>query len=234
MKAGGIGQDQPRAQPPCPGQRLFPSPGQPLPPPRDYLAGPGEGLGHLAVPAPVAGGDEVGHAAALQERGRGHPAFAEDPGEGDHLHEPQADDGGLRVVAAEEAVTEPSAHGHDVLGRRREAWRCGPSHAHRGKVCGGGGRSTGGEAGRLLRPAGPRVPLWSSEREGSRDQLPLMGQTAQRTLQPGLRGKHPPEKGHGAEASPLKCCLYRLPFFFFLNKSKALSNYNTDRKVVNS
>ena len=143
----------------------LPQPGTAPAPARDYLAGPGEGLGHLAVPAPVAGGDEVGHAAALQERGRGHPAFAEDAGEGDHLHEPQADDGGFRVIAAEEAVAEPSAHGHDVLGRRREAWRCGPSHAHCGKACGGGGRSTGGEAGRLLPPAGPRVPLWSSERE---------------------------------------------------------------------
>ena len=31
------------------------------------LGGLGEGLCHLAVASPVAGGDEVGHAAALQE-----------------------------------------------------------------------------------------------------------------------------------------------------------------------
>lgn len=55
---------------------------------RGYLSSPGKGLGHPAVPAPIAGGDQVSHAAALQEGGCGHLALAEDPGEGDHFHEP--------------------------------------------------------------------------------------------------------------------------------------------------
>ena len=229
MKAGGGGQDKPRTH----SLRALDSGSSPArdPPTPGYLASPGEGLGHLAVPAPVAGGDEIGHAAALQERGRGHLAFAEDPGKGNHLHEPQADDGGFRVVATEEAVTEPGAYGHDVLGRRQEAGRCRHSHAHCGRECGGGGD----EQRQGCRPAspgptGPRVPLLYSEREGRREPLPFTGQTAQRTLEPGLRRKHPPEKGNGAEASPVKV----QTFFFFLNKSKALSNYNTERKVVKS
>lgn len=43
---------------------------------------------YSAVAAAVAGGDEVGHAAALQEGRGGHWAGgAEDAGERDHLHE---------------------------------------------------------------------------------------------------------------------------------------------------
>lgn len=82
---------------------------------RGYLPSSGKCLGHPAVPASVAGGDEVGHAAALQEGGRGHLALAEDPGEGDHFHEPQADDGSFGVVPAVEAVTEPGSHRYNVL-----------------------------------------------------------------------------------------------------------------------
>lgn len=82
---------------------------------RGYLPSSGKCLGHPAVPAPIAGGDEVGHAAALQEGGRGHLALAEDPGEGDHFHEPQADDGSFGVVPAVEAVAEPSSHRYNVL-----------------------------------------------------------------------------------------------------------------------
>lgn len=84
-----------------------------------YLSRPGKRLGHPAVAAPVAGGDQVGHTAALQEGGCGHLALAEDPGEGDHLHEPQADDGGLGVVSAAEAITEAGSHPYNVLPRRQ-------------------------------------------------------------------------------------------------------------------
>ena len=98
------------------------------------------------------------------------------------------------------------------------------------------GTSRGRDAGRL--PWVPQDPGFHSctQKEGKREPLPFMGQTAQRTLEPGLRGKHPPERGNGAEASPVKYCLYRLSFFFFffLNKSKALSNCNIERKVVKS
>lgn len=79
------------------------------------LSSSGKCLGHPAVPASVAGGDQVGHATALQEGGRGHVALAEDPCEGDHFHEPQADDGSFGVVSTVEAVTEPGSHRYDVL-----------------------------------------------------------------------------------------------------------------------
>lgn len=79
------------------------------------LSSLGKRLGHPAVPAPVAGGDQVGHAAALQEGGGRHLALAEDPGEGDHFHEPQADDGRFGVVSTAEAVAEPGSHRYDVL-----------------------------------------------------------------------------------------------------------------------
>ena len=80
-----------------------------------------ESLGHLAVAAPVAGGDEVGHAAALQEGGGGHGARgAEDPGEGDHLHQTQPDHCCLRVVPETQTVTETGSDRNDVL-RTRES-----------------------------------------------------------------------------------------------------------------
>lgn len=79
------------------------------------LSSPGKGLGHPAVPAPIAGGDQVGHAAALQEGGCGHLALAEDLGEGDHFHESQADDGSFGVVSAVETVAEARSHRYDVL-----------------------------------------------------------------------------------------------------------------------
>lgn len=86
---------------------------------RGYLSSPGKGLGDPAVPAAVAGGDQIGHAAALQEGGCGHLALAEDPGEGDHLHESQADDGSFGVVSTVETVAEPGSHRYDVLWRRQ-------------------------------------------------------------------------------------------------------------------
>lgn len=82
---------------------------------RSYLSSLGKGLCHPAIPAPVTGGDQVGHPAALQEGGCGHLALAEDLGEGDHFHEPQADDGGFGVVSTAEPVTEPSSHCYNVL-----------------------------------------------------------------------------------------------------------------------
>lgn len=84
-----------------------------------YLSSLGKRLSHPAVPAPVAGGDQVGHAAALQEGGCRHLALAEDPGEGDHFHEPQADDGRFGVVSTAEAVAEAGSHRDDVLRRRQ-------------------------------------------------------------------------------------------------------------------
>ena len=81
-----------------------------------YLSCFGEGLGDLAVAYAVAGGDEIGHAAALQEGGGGDgPVSAEHLGEGDHLHQPQADDCSLGVVSETQAVAEACAHRHDVL-----------------------------------------------------------------------------------------------------------------------
>lgn len=88
---------------------------------RGYLSSLGKGLCHLAIPAPIASGDQVGNAAALQEGGRGHLALAEDLGEGDHFHEPQADDGCFGVVPTAEPVTEPSSHRHDVLRKRQKS-----------------------------------------------------------------------------------------------------------------
>lgn len=63
----------------------------------------------------VAGGNEVGHAAGLEE-GAELAAGVEDVDELDHLHEAQADDGRLGVVAEAQPVHEAGAHGHDVLG----------------------------------------------------------------------------------------------------------------------
>ena len=158
-----MGRTSPAHTDSVPWTAALPQPG--TPPTPGYLAGPGEGLGHLAVPAPVAGGDEIGHAAALQECGRGHLAFAEDPGEGNHLHEPQADDGGFRVVATEKAVTEPGAYGHDVLGKRQEVGRCRHSHTHCGRECRGDrDDQRQGCWPASLGPTGPRVPLLYSER----------------------------------------------------------------------
>lgn len=74
-----------------------------------------EGLCDSAVPPPVAGGDEVCHAAALQEGAGAHLAFGEDLGESNHLHQTQPDHCCFGVVAETEAVAEPGAYGHDVL-----------------------------------------------------------------------------------------------------------------------
>lgn len=69
-----------------------------------------------AVAAAVAGCDEVGHAAALQEGCRGHgPASAENAREGNHLHQAQSDHSCLCVVPEAQTVTETCADRDDVL-----------------------------------------------------------------------------------------------------------------------
>lgn len=83
-----------------------------------------EGLRHAPVASAVAGGDEVGDAAALQEGGGGDGALAEEFGEGHHLHEPQSDDGSFSVVPEAQAVTETRTHGHNVLAETRDAQSC--------------------------------------------------------------------------------------------------------------
>lgn len=76
-----------------------------------------ERLGHAAVASAVAGGDEVGDPAALQEGRRGDGALAEEFGKGHHLHEPQSDHGRFSVITKPQTITKTSAHRHDVLSR---------------------------------------------------------------------------------------------------------------------
>lgn len=81
-----------------------------------YFACFGKSLPDFAVASAVAGGDEVGDAAALQEGGGGDGAVgAEELGEGDHLHQAEADHRRLGVVAEAQAVAETGSHGYDVL-----------------------------------------------------------------------------------------------------------------------
>lgn len=88
-----------------------------------------EGLRHAPVASAVAGGDEVGDAAALQEGGGGDGALAEEFGEGHHLHEPQSDDGSFSVVPEAQAVTEARAHRHNVLAETQ--YSCAHKHTPR-------------------------------------------------------------------------------------------------------
>lgn len=84
-----------------------------------YFAGFGESFPDLAVASTVAGCDEISDAAALQEGGRGHGAVcAEEPGEGDHLHQAKTNHCCLGVVAESQAVTETCSHCYNVLQRR--------------------------------------------------------------------------------------------------------------------
>lgn len=90
------------------------------PPRSSYFASFGKGLPDFAVASAVAGGDEVGNAAALQEGGgRDRALGAEEPGEADHLHQSQADHRRLGVVAESQAVAESRPHCDDVL-----QWGC--------------------------------------------------------------------------------------------------------------
>ncbi len=64
----------------------------------------------------VAGGDEVSHAAALEECGGGYRfVFAEEFGEGDHLHQSQTNDSCFSVVSTLQTITEACAHCNNVL-----------------------------------------------------------------------------------------------------------------------
>lgn len=81
-----------------------------------YFACFGKSLPDFAVASTVAGGDEVGDAAALQEGGgRDGAVGAEELGEGDHLHQAEADHRRLGVVAEAQAVAETGSHGYNVL-----------------------------------------------------------------------------------------------------------------------
>lgn len=81
-----------------------------------YFACFGEGFPNLAVASAVAGRDEVGDAAALQEGGGGDGAVcAEDLGKGDHLHQAQTNDCCLGVVTEAQAIAEACSHCYNVL-----------------------------------------------------------------------------------------------------------------------
>lgn len=75
----------------------------------------GESLCNSTVSSSVACGDEVGHTAALQEGGRAHLTFAEQPGKSDHFHQAQSDHCRLGVVAKTKAVAESGADRHNIL-----------------------------------------------------------------------------------------------------------------------
>mmetsp|Transcript_3951 Transcript_3951/g.10382 ORF Transcript_3951/g.10382 Transcript_3951/m.10382 type:complete len:422 (-) Transcript_3951:19-1284(-) len=84
--------------------------------PRAFL--PREGLGALAVAAAVAGGDQVGDAAALEERVVADAVVGvEGLAKLDHLLEPNADDRRLGVAAVPKPVDEARADRHNVLER---------------------------------------------------------------------------------------------------------------------
>mmetsp|Transcript_91901 Transcript_91901/g.256706 ORF Transcript_91901/g.256706 Transcript_91901/m.256706 type:complete len:252 (+) Transcript_91901:604-1359(+) len=68
----------------------------------------------LTVAPSEAGGDEVGHTAALQEGAVLH-AWVEVADEGGHLLQPDSDDSRLRVAAETYSVAEASPKGHHVL-----------------------------------------------------------------------------------------------------------------------
>lgn len=80
-----------------------------------YLPSLGKSLGHLSVAATVAGSDEISNPTALQERGGGDGALAEEFGKADHLHQSQTDHGSLCVVSIAESVTETCSYSHNVL-----------------------------------------------------------------------------------------------------------------------
>lgn len=84
-----------------------------------YFACFGESFPDLAVASTVAGCDEVSDATALQEGGRGDRAVcAEDPGEGDHLHQAETNHCCLGVVAKSQAITETCPNSYNVLQQR--------------------------------------------------------------------------------------------------------------------
>lgn len=93
----------------------------------DGLGRLGEGLGHPAVAAAVAGGDKVSHSTALQEGGGGNRLLAKELSEGHHLHQTQTDHRRLGVVPKAQAIAEARTHRHDVLEKKKEKekrWWC--------------------------------------------------------------------------------------------------------------
>lgn len=62
----------------------------------------------------IASGDQIGHTAALEERGQ-LAARIENINKLDHFHQTQTDNGRLRVVAQLKAIDETSAASHNVL-----------------------------------------------------------------------------------------------------------------------
>lgn len=88
-----------------------------------YFACFGECLPDLAVASAIAGCDEVGDAAALQEGGgRDRALGAEELGKGNHLHQAKTDHCRLGVVAKAQAVAETGSNGDDVLqGKQRNS-----------------------------------------------------------------------------------------------------------------
>lgn len=81
-----------------------------------YFACFGESFPNLAVASAITGCDEVSDAAALQERGsRDGAVCAEDPGEGNHLHQAKTNNCCLGVVAESQTITETCSHCYNVL-----------------------------------------------------------------------------------------------------------------------
>ena len=90
---------------------------------RPHLAGRHERFGALAVPTTVARGDEVGDAAALEERGLLDPGV-ELVAEPHHFHQTDANDGGLGVASKPQPIHETRTNGHDVLQRTAQFHGC--------------------------------------------------------------------------------------------------------------
>lgn len=83
-----------------------------------YFARFSESLSDLAIAAAVAGRDEVGDTAALQEGGGGDGTVcAEDLGKGNHLHQAETNHRSFGVVPESQAITETCSHCHNVLQR---------------------------------------------------------------------------------------------------------------------
>ncbi len=96
----------------------------------DAFASEDEGLRDLPIAPSIAGGDEVGHSAALEEGGQ-RGAVIEDLSVLYHLHEAEPDDGSLGVVAAFEPVGKARAARHNVLERATDLDRFGVvNHDH--------------------------------------------------------------------------------------------------------
>lgn len=79
-----------------------------------YLSSLDELLADAAISAAVAGGDEIGHAAALEE-GRQLGAAVKRVHELDHLHQSKPDYGCFGVVTQAQSVDETGGTGDNIL-----------------------------------------------------------------------------------------------------------------------